>query len=393
MTAASPLSEQLLRELDLIRAAGLYREPRLVDGAQGPRVVVGGREYLCFCANNYLGLAEHPAVAEAAREAIGRYGWGSGASRLISGTMRLHDELERELAAFKGREAAIAFSSGYAANLGVLGALAGPGDTLVIDKLDHASIVDGCRLSGAAVRVYPHGDTAKLERILAVSAASRRRIVVTDSLFSMDGDLAPLDRIAGLARRYGACLMVDEAHATGVLGERGRGGAELLGVEDAVDVSMGTLSKALGGSGGFVAGSAALIDYLRHRARSFVYTTAPPPAACAAALAALKIVRARPSLRRVVLRRAERLRKGLAGLGFDTMGSAFQIVPVRVGEAGAAARLSRELLARGILAPAIRPPTVPKGSSRLRLSVMASHTDEDIDRLLDAFRSIGGGTP
>lgn len=387
------MDAELRSELEALRAAGLYREPRLVGGAQGPRVEIDGGEYLCLCSNNYLGLAEHPAVREAAREAIRRYGWGTGASRLVSGTMRLHRELEEALAAFKRKEAAIVFPSGYAANVGTIAALAGTGDTVVIDKLDHASIVDGCRLSGAAIRVYPHGNAARLEKILASIASSRRRVVVTDSLFSMDGDLAPLVEIAAAARRHGACLMVDEAHATGVLGPEGRGGAELLCVEDEVEISMGTLSKALGGVGGFVAGSAALVDFLRHRARSFVYTTAPPPAACAAALAALKIVREQPELRCVALDRAARLREGLVALGLDTMESAYQIVPVRIGEAETAARLARELFARGILAPAIRPPTVPKGTSRLRLSVTAAHTDADIDRVLEAFRELADSFP
>lgn len=389
----SGMEAELSRELEALRAAGLYREARLVGGAQGPHVELDGRRLLCLCSNNYLGLAEHPAVREAAREAIARYGWGTGASRLVSGTMRLHRELEEALASFKRKEAAILFPSGYAANVGTIAAIAGAGDTVVLDKLDHASIVDGARLSGASVRVYPHDGAAKLERILAAGRGSRRTIVATDSLFSMDGDLAPLREIAASARRHGAWLMVDEAHATGVLGSEGRGGAELLGVEEAVGISMGTLSKALGGMGGFVAGSSALVDFLRHRARSFVYTTAPPPAACAAALAALRIVREQPHLRRDVLARAGRLREGLAGLGFDTMGSAFQIVPVRVGEAEAAGRVSRELLARGILAPAIRPPTVPKGSSRIRLSVTAAHTDTEIDRVLEAFGEIASGVP
>lgn len=377
------------RRLDALRGAGLYREPRLVDGVQGPRVYMGGREYLCFCSNNYLGLAAHPAVAGAARAAIERWGWGAGASRLVSGTMPPHEELERELAAFKGKEAAILFSSGYAANVGAIAALAGRGDTVIVDKLVHASIVDGCRLSGAALRVYPHGDVERLERILSAERGPGRMIVVTDSLFSMDGDLAPLDRIAAVARVHGAALMVDEAHATAVLGRRGRGGAELKGVEDDVEVSMGTLSKALGGCGGFVAGSAALIDLLRHRARSFVYSTAPPPAACAAAVAALGVARSQPGLRRAVLEKAERLRSGLEALGYDTMGSAYQIVPVLAGGAEEAARLSRGLLDRGILAPAIRPPTVPRGSCRVRLGVMATHSEEDIERLLDAFRGLG----
>lgn len=234
------METELSLELEALRAAGLYRETRLVEGAQGPRVELDGRELLCLCSNDYLGLAAHPAVREAAREAIARYGWGSGASRLVSGTMRLHRELEEALASFKRAEAALLFPSGYAANVGTIAALAGAGDTVILDKLDHASIVDGARLSGASVRVYPHGGVAKLARLLAAGRSSRRTIVATDSLFSMDGDLAPLREIAAAARRYDAWLMVDEAHATGVLGPDGRGGAELQGVEEAVEISMWT---------------------------------------------------------------------------------------------------------------------------------------------------------
>jgi 8-amino-7-oxononanoate synthase len=307
--------------------------------------------------------------------------------------MQPHRDLEERLAAFKGTEAAAVFPTGYMANLGVISALTRQGDAVVVDKLDHASIIDGCRLSGALMRIYPHGNMSRLENILRESRGVRRRLIITDSLFSMDGDLAPLGEIAGLAGRYGAWLMVDEAHATGVLGAGGRGGAELCGVEARVDISIGTLSKALGGSGGFVAGNAALIDCLRNRARSFIYTTAPPPAACAAAIAALRIVEEQPETRADLLRRAHRLRRGLAALGADTMRSGYQIIPVIAGEADAAVRLSRELFGRKIFAPAIRPPTVPKGTSRLRLAVMATHTDEDIESLLEAFREILRDSP
>lgn len=380
------LERQLMRELEGLKAEGLYRSPHCVMDAQGPRVRVGDRDYLCFCSNNYLGLAAHPEVRQAAIHAIEKYGWGSGASRLVSGTMHLHLALEKELADFKGTEAAILFPSGYMANLGVISALLGPRDTVIVDKLNHASIIDGCRLSGARLRVYPHCDLERLERILAGSAGSPRKLVVTDGIFSMDGDLAPLPAIVRLAQRHGAWVMVDEAHATGVLGAHGRGAAELLGVEEGVAISLGTLSKALGGSGGFVAGSAALIEYLRNRARSFIYTTAPPPAACAAAHAALRIVRREPGLRSAVARNADRLRRGLGVLGLDTMGSAHQIIPVRVGESGAAVNLANKLFERGIMAPAIRPPTVPRGMSRIRLTVTAGHGDGDIDFLLQAFR-------
>ncbi|MEJ2744804.1 MAG: 8-amino-7-oxononanoate synthase, partial [bacterium] len=350
-------SKELQRELDLIKSHGLHRALRLVESAQGPRINIAGREYICACSNNYLGLASHPAIKEAAREAIAQYGWGGGASRLISGTMRLHKELEEAIADFKKTEAAIVFPSGYMANVGVISALAGRDDTVIVDKLDHASIIDGCRLSGARMRVYPHGSMNRLENILKASGGSRRRLIITDGMFSMDGDLAPLREIANLARRYGAWLMVDEAHATGVLGAEGRGVAELLNVEDEIDISMGTFSKALGGSGGFVAGSAALIDLLRNRGRSFIYTTAPPPAVCAVGIAAIGIVRHSPKLRKALLAKTDMLRRGLNELGFDTMQSNHHIIPILIGETNVAAEFSNRLFRKNVLAPAIRPPT------------------------------------
>ncbi|MCX6353848.1 MAG: 8-amino-7-oxononanoate synthase [Candidatus Aureabacteria bacterium] len=382
------MEEALAQELDSLRTRGLYRSPRLVREAQGPRVRIDGKDYLCFCSNNYLDLAAHPEVKDAASGAIMRYGWGSGASRLISGTMELHTALEKELADFKRAESAILFPSGYMANLGVISALVGPGDTVAVDKLDHASIIDGCRLSGARLRVYPHGNTGKLDKILRESSGSPRRLVVTDSIFSMDGDLAPLEEIARIARQRGAWLMVDEAHATGVLGAGGRGAAELLGVEEEIPISLGTLSKALGGSGGFVAGSSVLIDYLRNKARSFIYTTAPPPATCAAAIAAIRIVRRDAVLRESLISKSDRIRNGLAALGFDTMGSSYHIIPVLMGEASHAIEASDALFRKGILAPAIRPPTVPRGKSRIRITATAAHTDEDIECLLEAFRDV-----
>lgn len=382
------IDTSLNMELEAIRSEGLYRTIRTFFESQGPRLQLDGRDYLCFCSNNYLGLAAHPAVKEAACRAIEEYGWGSGASRLISGTMRLHEELEKKLADFKGAEAAIVFPTGYMANVGVISSLTGSGDLVVVDKLNHASIVDGCRLSGAQIRVYPHRDVSRLERILKGAAKYKRRLVITDSIFSMDGDLALLDGIVKVAKRFDSWVMVDEAHATGVLGANGRGGAELLGVEKGIDISMGTLSKALGGTGGFVTGSAALVDFLRNRARSFIYTTSPPPASCAAAIAAINMVREGPNLRVSLLEKAEKLRRGLCSLGIDTMGSQFHIVPVLVGDAGEALKLSRQLFEKGVLAPAIRPPTVRKGKSRIRLSPMATHRDEDIKYLLEAFRNV-----
>jgi 8-amino-7-oxononanoate synthase len=370
-----------------VKAAGLYRSLRVVDGAQGRLIDVDGRKLLCFCSNNYLGLANHPSLTHAVREAVKRFGWGSGASRLITGTMRLHEHLERRLAAFMGTESALLFPSGYMANLGVISALVGRGDLVVVDKLNHASIIDGCRLSGARMRVYPHRNVDRLEKILRTAHGYGRKLVVTDSIFSMDGDLAPLPDIIAVAKRHDAVVMVDEAHAVGVLGAGGRGVAELLGVRDGVHVTVGTLSKALGGAGGFVAGLVSLTDYLKNRARSFIYSTAAPPSVCAAALAALDYVETHPDTRRALVRTAGTLKAGLVRLGFDTLESAAHIIPVVLGGAEEALSFAGFLTERGIMATAIRPPTVPAGTSRLRLSVTALHTSGDIARLLRACAS------
>ena len=379
------LDKELNVELEGLKRRGLYRTLRTVEGPAGRTVRMGGREYLCFCSNNYLGLAADPRLLEAARGAAERYGCGSGASRLVSGTLEIHEELEGKIASFKGTEAALLFPTGYMANVGAIPALAGEGDLLIVDRLDHASIIDGCRLSRARMLVYRHCDLEGLERILMKRTGFRRRFIITDSVFSMDGDIAPLDAIAELAERYGAHLMIDEAHATGTIGEGGRGVAHLMGVEDGIAVSMGTLSKAVGSLGGFIAGSRTLVDYLRNRARSFIYTTAPPPSCCGAALRGLEIMEGEPELRERLMKNVRRLREGLASLGYDTGRSTTQIIPLIAGDRERALFLSRFLLGRGILAPAIRPPTVPEGTSRLRITPTAAHTEADIDELLAAL--------
>jgi 8-amino-7-oxononanoate synthase len=366
-------------------ANGLQRTLRPVDGPQNAHVVVDGRRVLCLSSNNYLALANHPAVVEAAVAAVREFGVGSGASRLISGSMRPHHELEDRLAAFKRTEACLLFTSGYHANLGVISSLIGDGDAVFSDALNHASLVDGCRLSRATVCVYPHVDVAALEERLRATPA-RRRLIVTDSVFSMDGDSAPLRAICELAERYDAMVMVDEAHATGVLGPRGAGLLDALGLADRVTVQMGTLGKALGTFGAYVAGSRSLIDLLINRARTFIFTTALPPPVVVAAAAALTIVEREPERRAVLCRHAERLRHGLRAAGYDVRGDdASHIVPVVVGDASATMALSSELLERGVLAHGIRPPTVPNGTARIRATVMATHTDEDIDMAVRAF--------
>jgi len=378
---------QWREELDALEAAGLRRRPVTVEGPQGPRVRVGGRDCLCFCSNNYLGLAGHPALVRAARAAAEAHGWGAGASRLISGTMSPHRELEEAVARFKRAEATLVFPTGYMANVGAIPALVGRGDDVFCDRLNHASVFDGCRLSGANLRVYPHQDAGELDRLLG-RRARKRALVVTDTVFSMDGDLAPLPDLVDVCERRGAVLMIDEAHATGVLGPTGRGAAEHFGVEGRVPVVMGTLSKAVGSLGGYVAGSRDLIELLVNRARSFIYTTALPPAVCAASLAGLRLIEDEPERREALWARARQLQEGLERLGFEVGGTETPITPLLVGEAAAAAGLSRALLDRGILAPAIRPPTVPDGTARLRLTPIATHTEADVAELLSALAAV-----
>ena len=372
-------------ELARLRRAGLERVLRPVDGPQDTHLTVDGRRVLSLCSNNYLGLANHPEVIEAAVAAARAVGVGAGASRLISGSMRAHHRLEERLAALKGAEACLLFTSGYHANLGVIASLVGPEDAVFSDALNHASLIDGCRLSRAAVHVYPHNDLAALSERLA-TAPARRRLIVTDSIFSMDGDAAPLAAICELAERHGAMVMVDEAHATGVLGRRGAGLVEALGLQQRVTVQMGTLGKALGTFGAYVAGSRALIDLLINTARTAIFTTALPPPVVAAADAALTIVAREPERRAALRRNATQLRDGLLGLGYDVPGEAdSHILPVMVGDAGATMALSAALLERGVFAHGIRPPTVPDGTGRLRATVMATHGAADLAAALDAF--------
>lgn len=372
-------------ELERLRAAGLHRTLRPVDGAQDTHLVLDGRRVLCLSSNNYLGLANHPEVIEAAVAAARRDGVGSGASRLISGSMRAHHALEERLAAWKGTEACLLFTSGYHANLGVITSLVGPGDAVFSDALNHASLIDGCRLSRAHVTVYPHGDVDALAARLAAVPA-RRRLIVTDSVFSMDGDCAPLAAICALAEQHEAMVMVDEAHATGVLGPTGAGLVEALGLQARVTVQMGTLGKALGTFGAYVAGSRRVIDFLVNRARTQIFTTALPPPVVAAAAAALAVAQREPQRRAALRRNAARLRTGLRALAYDVPGDAdAHIVPVLIGDASAAMACSAALLAHGVFAHGIRPPTVPPGTARLRATVMATHGDADVDVALAAF--------
>ena len=382
------------KELQELRQEGLYRSLLSAEGVEGPFVRLGGKKYVCFCSNNYLGLAGHPRIKRAAQEAIERYGWGAGASRLVSGNTLLHEALESALGGFKGAEAALVFPSGYMANVGTITALVGKGDIVIGDRLNHASLIDGCRLSGADFRIYTHKDMDGLEGVLRRASQYRKRLIVTDGVFSMDGDLAPLPNIVELARRYKAMLMVDDAHGTGVLGKKGKGTVEHYGLEREVDIQMGTLSKALGGIGGFVTGSKTLIEYLKNRSRPFIYTTALPPAACAAAIEALRIVKEEPSRREALWRNVRYLQEGLksgrgvlqyAPTGLQVPEVESPIFPIAIGDAKEAVSLSKSLFEKGLWVTAIRPPTVPEGTSRLRVTVTSEHTQEHMQALLHAL--------
>ncbi len=369
-------------DLNQRRRRGLYRSRRRVQSAQGPRVAYRGREFINFASNDYLNLAGDPRLARAAARAARRFGSGAGASPLVSGYLPPHRSLERALARWEGAEAALLFSSGFAANLAVVGSLAGPGDVVFSDALNHASLIDGCRLSRARVSVYRHGDADHLHDLLR-AASGRRRLIVTDSVFSMDGDLAPLPALLDVARRHDALVVLDEAHATGVLGEGGRGVSELSGVAGGRLVKVGTLSKALGAQGGFVVGPRRLIDWLVNHARPYIFSTGLAPPVCAAARRAVRVVETEPQRRRRVLELADLLRARLRRHGFAETTSRCQIVPVIVGAARDAVRWSARLEADGLLVPAIRPPTVPDGTARLRISLTAGHAEDDVLRLAE----------
>jgi len=363
--------------LEELRELGLYRRLRVISGPQGPRVVLDGRPVLLLCSNNYLGLADHPRVREAAADAAMRWGVGAGASRLVSGTMRVHRRLEERLGEFKGAEAALLFGSGYMANVGVVSALARRGEVVFSDELNHASIVDGCRLARAETFVYRHCDTDHLEWALR-RAGDRAALIVTDSVFSMDGDVAPLLELVELARRHGARLAVDEAHGVGCMGPGGRGAVHEAGLEREVDVVVGTLGKALGSYGAYVTCDEALARYLVNASRPFIFSTAPPPPAVAGALAALDVLAGGERLVQRLAANADALRDGLEREGFDVSDSSTQIVPLVIGDAELSMRICEQAIERGVFAQAIRPPTVPEGTSRLRLAVMATHTRDEL---------------
>jgi 8-amino-7-oxononanoate synthase len=365
--------------LEELRDQGLYRRLRLINGPQGPLVTLEGRPVLLLCSNNYLGLADHPRVRGAAAEAAMHWGTGAGASRLISGNMQPHRQLEERLAAFKGYESALLFGSGYLANTGTIAALAGRGEIIFSDQLNHASIIDGCRLARAETFVYRHGDVEHLAWGLR-EATGRASLIVTDGVFSMDGDLAPLEELTRLARDHSCRLMVDEAHATGAVGPGGRGSVVAAGLSGEIDLVVGTLGKALGSYGAYVCASRELTEYLLNTARSFIFSTAPPPPSVAASLAALELLESHPHRVERLAKNAATLRNALAVEGLAVGASSTQIIPVVVGEAAQTMELCERVLERGVFAQGIRPPTVPEGRSRLRFTVMATHHAGELER-------------
>ncbi|MGE5172326.1 MAG: 8-amino-7-oxononanoate synthase [Betaproteobacteria bacterium] len=390
MTKVKVLLAQKLRmfehELLQLEEKYLLRRPIVIESYDGPRVTIAGKSLLLMCSNDYLGLSNHPKLREAARTAIERYGFGAGASRLVSGTSSLHQELEDRLSRFKGTESAVLFNSGYAANTGLIPAIAGEGDVVLSDSLNHASIIDGCRLSKAEIFVYQHKDMNHLEALLWKSHNARRKLIVTDGVFSMDGDLAPLPDLVFLAEKYGALLMVDDAHGTGVLGKTGRGVVEHFGLDNRVPIQMGTLGKALGSFGAYAAGNRSLIDFLMNRSRSFIYSTALPPAVCAASIAAIDIIEQERALRIKLWQNRERFIAGLKHLGISSGNSESPVVPLIIGDSEKTMKAGSRLYDYGIYASAIRPPTVAEGTARIRMTLMASHTDRDIDAALSGLK-------
>ncbi len=381
------LLNRIRAQLVALQERKLLRRRRVVDGPQGPLLDVDGRSYLAFCSNDYLGLANHPALRVAAQAGLDKYGVGAGASALISGHTSVVEELERALAEFVGMPRALHFSSGYMANLGIIPALVGPSDVVISDRLNHACLIDGARLSGAKFRIYPHGDVARLERLLEKNTGSRT-LIVSDAVFSMDGDIAPLPELLALCEKYDAWLLVDDAHGFGVLGPQGRGSLAHFGLKSQRILYMGTLSKAAGVAGAFVAGDEILIEWLLQRARTYIFTTASPPLLASTLLVAVKLLQTEEWRQQHLRQLVARLRSGLAGLPWALRPSETAVQALIVGDNQLALDLMEGLRERGIWVPAIRPPTVPKGTARLRISVSAAHSTERIDQLTSTLRAL-----
>lgn len=377
-------------ELQKLKDDGLYNRIRTLSSAQGAWLVVDGKRVLNFCSNNYLGLANHPHIVQAAQEAVKKYGVGPAAVRSIAGTMDLHLELERRLAAFKGVEAAITFQSGFTANLGTIPALVGKDDAVFSDELNHASIIDGCRLSGAKIIRYAHCNPQDLDRVLSEERQKfPRAMVITDGVFSMDGDIAPLDKIYEVGQKYEAILMVDDAHGEGVIGKGGRGIVDHFGLHGKVDVEIGTLSKAFGVVGGVSAGNPVVVEWLRQRGRPFLFSSAMTVPDVAACLAALDILEGSTELVDRLWENTRYFKAEMRKMGFDTGSSTTPITPIMLGEAPLAQQFSRELFENGLFAMSIGFPTVPKGKARIRVMISAAHTREDLDKGLETFAGVG----
>ena len=379
----------LSQQLHELHEKGLYRSLRILEGQQLPQARFDGRMVVNLSSNNYLGLNTHPALVRAAMEATERFGVGSGAVRSIAGTMKLHIELEKRIAQFKNVEACVVFQSGFTANAGTVSAILGKGDLIISDELNHASIIDGCRLSRADIRVFPHKDTDALEKILTeTQALPGKKLVITDGVFSMDGDIAPLPKIVELAERYGAIMMVDDAHASGVLGQSGRGTIDHFGLHGKVDIQVGTLSKAIGAMGGYVCGSQNLIEFLYHRARPFLFSTSHPPAVAATCLAAFDILEKEPHWIERLWKNARFFKEGLDKMGFNTGSSETPINPVMVGKGELAMNFADELFKEGVFAQGIGYPTVPEPKSRIRTIVTATHSREQLQYALDVMQRV-----
>jgi 8-amino-7-oxononanoate synthase len=374
-----------------VMAMGVYPYFIPLSDTEGTEVTIDGRKLIMIGSNNYLGLTTHPKVREAAVDAVRKYGTSCTGSRFLNGTLHLHKQLEEELADFVGKEAALVFSTGYQTNLGTISALVGRGDVVITDKEDHASIIDGCRLAYGKMLRFRHNDTADLERVLEKCDPDQGKLVVVDGIFSMGGDIAPLTEITPLCKKYGARLMVDDAHSTGVLGENGRGTAAHFGVTDDVDLIMSTFSKSFASLGGFIAGDEPVIHYIQHHARSLIFSASMPPASVAACLAALEVMRTEPERPKRLLAIADKMRRGYQEMGYNTGDSETPVIPIMIGHDTATFMVWRALFDSGVYTNAVIPPGVPPNKSLLRTSYMATHTDEQMDRVLMLFEQVGKG--
>lgn len=379
----------LSEELEEMKQQGLYRPLRILESEQGAHATFDHKSVVNLSSNNYLGLTTHPKLREAALEAVRKYGAGSGSVRTIAGTMEMHMELERRLAAFKNVEAVVVFQSGFTANAGTVSAVLTKEDVVISDELNHASIIDGCRLSRAAIKVFPHKDADAARKIMKDLPATQRKLLITDGVFSMDGDLGPLPALCDVAEEFGAIMMVDDAHASGVFGRQGRGTVDHFDCHGRVDIQVGTLSKAVGVLGGYVAGTKDFIEFLYHRARPFLFSTSHPPAVAAACIAAIDVLETEPQWMQQLWDNTKYFKAGLQRHGFNTGRSESPITPVIVGEASMAAQMSDRLFQAGVFAQSIGFPTVPRGQARLRTIVTATHSREDLDYALDRFGAVG----